>query len=192
MDRAGTLYNWDDDKGFGFITPDTGTREVFVHISAFRSSGRRPKNGDRLHYDTKTADGKSAAVDVRFENSSKADRLGLAAFKQRPIGSLIVGGWCLFYIIFVPMFIVAPLVISVITYAVYAKDKAAAQAEKQRTSEKFLHFLSLIGGWPGAFIAQTRLRHKLRKSSFMSMYWLTVGLNIAYIYWVKLGFVFNS
>ena len=70
------------------------------------------------------------------------------------------------------------LVMSAVTYAVYAYDKAAATARRWRVSENTLHVLSLMGGWPGARIAQVKLRHKLRKSSFMVVYWVTAVLNL--------------
>jgi uncharacterized membrane protein YsdA (DUF1294 family) len=41
-----------------------------------------------------------------------------------------------------------------------------------------MHILSLVGGWPGAWIAQQTLRHKNRKASFQQMYWITVAGNI--------------
>jgi uncharacterized membrane protein YsdA (DUF1294 family) len=66
---------------------------------------------------------------------------------------------------------------SIITYGVYARDKTAARNEGWRTSEAKLHLMSLVGGWPGALIAQVRLRHKTRKPSFLVWYWLTVIVN---------------
>ena len=41
-----------------------------------------------------------------------------------------------------------------------------------------LHGLSLIGGWPGALIAQQVLRHKSRKEEFRFVFWLTVVINV--------------
>ena len=69
-------------------------------------------------------------------------------------------------------------VISVITFLVYAKDKKAAQKGNWRTEESMLHFLALIGGWPGALMAQRVLRHKSRKLSFLLVFWITVVLNV--------------
>jgi uncharacterized membrane protein YsdA (DUF1294 family) len=66
---------------------------------------------------------------------------------------------------------------SIITYGVYAGDKAAAQNARRRTPELTLHLMSLVGGWPGALIAQVLLRHKTRKPSFLIGYWLTVIVN---------------
>ncbi|HYG11992.1 MAG TPA: DUF1294 domain-containing protein [Pyrinomonadaceae bacterium] len=66
---------------------------------------------------------------------------------------------------------------SIITYVAYAKDKTSAQNAGRRTPESMLHLMSLIGGWPGALIAQVLLRHKTRKSSFLIGYWFTVIVN---------------
>lgn len=69
--------------------------------------------------------------------------------------------------------------VSVITYATYAWDKRAAIKKRQRVSEKTLHWLALVGGWPGAWCAQQQLRHKTQKTAFRRVYWVTVLLNIA-------------
>src|SRR4051794_10121598 len=66
---------------------------------------------------------------------------------------------------------------SIITYGVYARDKTAAQNAGRRTPELRLHLMSLVGGWPGALIAQVLLRHKTRKVSFLIGYWFTVIVN---------------
>ena len=66
---------------------------------------------------------------------------------------------------------------SIITYGVYALDKTAAQNAGGRTPESALHLMSLVGGWPGALIAQVHLRHKTRKPSFLIGYWFTVIVN---------------
>ena len=47
-----------------------------------------------------------------------------------------------------------------ITFFAYSVDKSAAQENEWRISEKSLHILSLIGGWPGALLAQVFIRHK--------------------------------
>jgi len=66
---------------------------------------------------------------------------------------------------------------SVISLFMYAKDKNAAQQDRWRTSESTLHTISLLGGWPGAAIAQSFLRHKSKKISFKVTYWVTVIAN---------------
>jgi len=42
--------------------------------------------------------------------------------------------------------------------------------------KKQLQVLDLLGGWPGGFLAQQRLRHKCSKLSYQFMFWLVVAL----------------
>ena len=59
MKEEGRLSKWNDDRGFGFITPASGQSDIFVHISAFPKGGYRPKIGERLIYATEEGkDGK--------------------------------------------------------------------------------------------------------------------------------------
>ncbi|WP_346290111.1 cold shock domain-containing protein [Sphaerothrix gracilis] len=44
--HKGKLTTWKDDRGFGFIKPEDGGKEVFLHISALTKAGRRPQVGD--------------------------------------------------------------------------------------------------------------------------------------------------
>lgn len=66
-------------------------------------------------------------------------------------------------------------VISFITVALYKDDKSGSQVGAWRTSESLLHLLELAGGWPAAFIAQQRFRHKTVKFSYQFVFWL-IGL----------------
>ena len=69
------------------------------------------------------------------------------------------------------------LVIGLVTFFVYAKDKRAAINGNWRVPEKTLHVFSVAGGWLGALIAQDKLRHKTQKQPFRAIYWLTVAIN---------------
>lgn len=65
MELKGTLRSWNDDRGFGFIAPTQGGREIFVHISAFPRDGSRPTEGESLSYELgQGKDGKPQAVKV--------------------------------------------------------------------------------------------------------------------------------
>jgi uncharacterized membrane protein YsdA (DUF1294 family) len=66
---------------------------------------------------------------------------------------------------------------SIMTYGCYSRDKTAAQNADRRIPEATLQLMSLVGGWPGALIAQVLLRHKTRKPSFLVGYWCTVIVN---------------
>lgn len=60
--HRGKLVTWKDDRGFGFITPDSGGKEVFLHITAVKGANRRPQVGDVILYEcVAEADGKVRA-----------------------------------------------------------------------------------------------------------------------------------
>ncbi|WP_394222911.1 DUF1294 domain-containing protein [Alteromonas gracilis] len=75
--------------------------------------------------------------------------------------------------------LVAYFTLSTIAFLLYGADKSAAKKNKWRVSETKLHFLSLLGGWPGAFAAQHVFKHKRSKPAFMRVFWTTVTANIA-------------
>lgn len=63
MKLHGTLSKWNDDRGFGFITPAEGGVEVFVHVSAFPRDGERPRIGETLGFEVETGpDGRKRAI----------------------------------------------------------------------------------------------------------------------------------
>lgn len=64
----GKLTTWKDDRGFGFIKPSNGSKEVFLHISALQKAGRRPRVGDTISYELKTeVNGKVSAFNASIE-----------------------------------------------------------------------------------------------------------------------------
>lgn len=69
--------------------------------------------------------------------------------------------------------------VSLVCFALYAHDKAAARRGERRTPERHLLLLGLAGGWPGGLLAQQWLRHKTVKQPFRSWFWLTVAVNLA-------------
>lgn len=81
-------------------------------------------------------------------------------------------------------------VMSLVTFIFYAVDKSAARKNRQRVSEKTLHLLALFGGWPGAWLAQNKLRHKSSKTKFKIIYAATVILNLLIV--VTLFVLFKS
>jgi len=74
-------------------------------------------------------------------------------------------------------------VLSLLAYITYALDKSAAIQQKRRVREDALHVLSLLGGWPGALLAQKKYRHKTKKKRFRFFFWITVILNLTTLVW---------
>jgi cold shock CspA family protein len=71
--ERGQLQDWKDDRGFGFIKPDNGGNDIFLHISALRRAGRRPKAGDTILYErAMEPDGKIRAVNALIEGVAPA------------------------------------------------------------------------------------------------------------------------
>jgi CspA family cold shock protein len=65
---TGTVKFFNADKGYGFIAPDGGGQDAFVHITALESSGINTLNqNDRVTYDLENDKrGKQAAVNVKM------------------------------------------------------------------------------------------------------------------------------
>jgi len=63
---TGTVKFFNTQKGFGFITPTDGSRDVFVHISAVERAGMSTLNeGQRVSYEIVTERGKQAAANLQ-------------------------------------------------------------------------------------------------------------------------------
>ena len=77
-----------------------------------------------------------------------------------PVASGWIGGWC--------------AALSGFAYLMYAWDKRQAQKKEWREPESLLHLVELAGGWPGAFLAQRKLRHKSSKVTYQFVFWLIV------------------
>lgn len=73
------------------------------------------------------------------------------------------------------------LAMSIITILVYWSDKQRAQTGRRRMPENVLHLLAVSGGWPGAWWAQQRLRHKTQKVGFLAVFWVLVAVHLAVV-----------
>jgi CspA family cold shock protein len=64
-DMIGTVKWFNPDKGFGFIQPEDGSKDVFVHISAVEKAGLRSLNeGQKVKFEIVTERGKQAAGNI--------------------------------------------------------------------------------------------------------------------------------
>ncbi|WP_197426996.1 DUF1294 domain-containing protein [Noviluteimonas gilva] len=188
MRFAGRLTEWHDEKGYGFVVPNGGGERVFVHVKKFERLRRRPIEGELLSYEVARDDkGRLAAMRVRMAGQTAATEQKHGA---RRIPHTLLGLVAITAIAFAAWrgWLPKPAVIvygfmSVVTFVLYWRDKGAAQENARRTPESELHFVSLVGGWPGALLAQGLLRHKSKKASFQATFWLTVIANVGLMTW---------
>ena len=76
---TGVLKTWKEDRGFGFITPNNGGRDVFVHVSAIGETNRRPVPGDIIHYQiVRDKNGKFRAINARIEGVDVVNKINVA------------------------------------------------------------------------------------------------------------------
>jgi len=62
----GTVKWFNINKGYGFIAPEDGGNDVFVHINALQSSGMNSLDeGQKVSYKLATNNGKTSAVDLK-------------------------------------------------------------------------------------------------------------------------------
>jgi len=71
--------------------------------------------------------------------------------------------------------------INLATLSLYGWDKWAAVKDRLRVPELLLHLLSVVGGTPAAFAAQSAFRHKTVKRSFQVAFWVIAVAQIALI-----------
>jgi CspA family cold shock protein len=63
---TGTVKWFNNDKGFGFIIPEDGSKDVFVHISAVEAAGMKTLvEGQKISYELQENRGKQAATNLR-------------------------------------------------------------------------------------------------------------------------------
>ncbi|MBW3567747.1 MAG: cold shock and DUF1294 domain-containing protein [Proteobacteria bacterium] len=184
MKRGGTISQWNDEKGYGFISPDGGGERVFVHVTAFAGRGRRPVEKEKVRYLPGIDARGRPCVEQAWRDADTPIRFDIML-------AFGVAGAFLGFVHYLEMIKPLPqlmaefyLAMSVIACVMYAVDKAAAQAGKWRTAEDTLQLVALLGGWPGALVAQRLFRHKSRKTSFQFNFWITVALNCGALYWM--------
>ena len=188
MRTKGKITSWNDGKGYGFISPFSGGKQVFVHVKAFSNRKRLPEIGQVVTYDISSdKHGRPCAVKATLAG----DRL--QQNKKKNSGSISIVVSIIFIAIVAvsvlgdklpPVILAAYVGLSILTYFVYAADKLAAKKGTWRTQESTLHLFALAGGWPGALIAQQKLRHKSKKESFRFVFWVTVFFNCGVFIWL--------
>jgi CspA family cold shock protein len=87
----GVLKTWKEDRGFGFIKPDDGGKDIFIHISALNNINRRPTTGDVIYYQiAKDNRGKYKAINAQIEGVTIAEYKTGALLKTSSSKNMIV------------------------------------------------------------------------------------------------------
>ncbi|MBD2355437.1 DUF1294 domain-containing protein [Tolypothrix sp. FACHB-123] len=206
----GQIIRWIDNRGFGFIQPNDGSQEVFIHISAFKNINHRPQVGDLIQYQLIVEkNGKLSATKASIQggtptpivNSSSSrkpvksktklvkklvKKFSPLAFKTLLLSLMpILGSIYLAIKTNNPIGLILYPLMSLITFALYAEDKSRAKQGKWRVPENTLHVCELTGGWLGAFVAQQILRHKTSKVSYQVVFWLIATVHLVFwLYWL--------
>ena len=184
----GKITTWNTQKAFGFIAPIAGGSQIFIHINAFQNRTRVPKINDVVIFSlAKDKDGRACAEKALYagEKLKKTPKLNRSKLSIVLVISLLVWLNVWSYMGYMPMPLkYAYYGLSIITFIAYAYDKFKAKRNAWRTPESTLHFLALLGGWPGAAIAQQVFRHKSSKPDFRVMFWVTVFINLAMLAWL--------
>lgn len=178
----GTVTDWNDERGFGFITPAAQGSRVFVHISAL-PRGRRPAVGDVVTYvEARDDRNRLRGTEVQLVGPTRSRAAGSRGLAGPLTLVLAFAGLLALTAVAGRLPLAVPaayLVLSLLSFWTYGADKAAALRGDWRVSESALHLTDLLGGWPGGLIARHVYRHKTRKQPFRTVFWFTVVANLA-------------
>lgn len=170
------IVDWDASRGFGFV--QHGTKRLFLHRRDFVRRDTFPQAGDAVSFVLGTdGQGRACAKSVESLERRAGCRarhwLGLLLLLILPTLAVLHLPWS-------PWFSLAYVtLVSLMTFLDYRHDKQRARRGGRRVPESTLHFLGLIGGWPGAFLAQRQYRHKTVKASFQRTFRAIVLLHHA-------------
>src|SRR6185295_14075267 len=96
MRRQGKIAKWNDERGFGFISPSEGGDSVFLHISSLPRGDRRPSVNEAVSYTPAfDSQGRPRANDVRFiDGLSVTSRM-----RQTPRSRIVATGFAMSFLI---------------------------------------------------------------------------------------------
>jgi len=187
----------------GATPPRAGLAVVFeeIHVGGKGPRAMAVRTASSPHgaaQDTRSTDSRRAHRPAQAKRSAPAGRSPRQGKAPSPAtgASLAYGlmlGWAALlawgaWTQRLPLWTLAALAaLNVVTLWLYAADKNAARAGRWRIPESNLHLLSLLGGWPTAWLAQQNMRHKSSKTEFRAVYWCTIVLHCGALAWVVLA-----
>jgi uncharacterized membrane protein YsdA (DUF1294 family) len=174
--KQAPVSEWDRQKGYGWL--GVGQDRIFLHRRDFIQWHRPPAVGEMIQYVAGwDASGRRCATRaVQALQTPRPAAVGWTRFLQ--LGLLLIvpalAAWV--YSLNTLPWLAGLAAVNFLTWRAYAADKRRARSGAWRIPESTLHLFELSGGWPAAFMAQRRLRHKCAKKSYQIVFWLIVGL----------------
>ncbi|BDT67932.1 hypothetical protein os1_21110 [Comamonadaceae bacterium OS-1] len=190
MKKKGKIHHWNTSRGMGSIRSSQTGYDVLFRIKDYRGS-TLPREGETVWFDevssvhTKPhAIGVSTVSGNADVHSTRPRHYIGRRSNARPFVLLlflwvVLGVWGVWSYRLPVWLVAAVLAVNLLTVLAYAKGLQTARNRSWRTPEPVLHLLSLLGGWPGAGLAQAVMRYRSQKPSFGTLYWCTVGLHLA-------------
>jgi len=174
--QEGVIIEWESRRSFGHA--QSGDDRAFLYIGNFTKRAKWPEKGDRVSFVWgKDPQGRPCAQEI--ELLSRGSVLSWAHFVVLA-GLLVLPGLAVPKISewLSPWWVGLCVVItsSLATLNLWL-DKRYAITARYRVPEATLHLFELMGGWPGSYLAQRFLRHKVFKTSYQVIFWLIVAIH---------------
>ena len=175
MAQLGTIAEWNGEQGSGSLVSQGRRMSLYLHD--FKELRKQPEVGDVIRFVEGVdragrpcvcrAVHANAPRDLRFVHFSILLLLVLPGYAvYRLLGQRALY-WAAAWIVLISWF----------TYQIYATDKRQARNKGEREPESRLHLCELLGGWPGAFFAQRRLRHKSSKADYLFVFMFIIAFH---------------
>ncbi len=171
--HRGVIIEWKPKSPFGFAEAED--ERIFLHISNFVERARWPEKGDPVSFEMGEDErGRPCARQIVLHASGSVlgwrhlVELGLLLALPAlafPVLVEFLGTWWLIFCVSLNSFLAGLL---------QWLDKHYAIAARTRVSEVTLHLFELAGGWPGSFLSQRVLRHKISKGAYQGIFWAIV------------------